>query len=129
MGKRKKGYKRSDLTRKCVQSLRKQGWWADTVERWCGPITRDYLGIADVLALRPGPEVLLVQVTSYGNEWTRVDKLIDGEKEMFEMVAGLLHGGIQIEVWGYKSYNRGVRRIALWNEEGTVGATEVEYYQ
>lgn len=67
-----------------VRWLRASGWFADHAERQTGPVKRDWMGFADVIAFHPDLNAwLLVQVTTashfadrvkkvYRNQWARL---------------------------------------------------------
>lgn len=66
-----------------LRHLRAEGWTAGVVERRVPGVsglnvTQDYLGIADIIALR-GPATTAVQTTSVGNINSRLRKITDDE--------------------------------------------------
>jgi hypothetical protein len=63
-------------TGRTLKLLRRGGWLVEVVERWVpgANIRRDLWGVGDVLAMKVGKPLLLVQVTSDSNVATRVAK-------------------------------------------------------
>lgn len=103
-------------TQRSLDLLRKEGWTAAVVERWNphARIRQDLFGFADLIAMRPGDQPLLVQTTSGGNFAARISKILD------EPLAALaVASGFQIEVHGWRKLKAdkgrwSCRREALW---------------
>ena len=79
-----------------VRYLTERGWSADIVERRTGRISRDWLGIADVVAVHPEHGVLAVQATSASNVASRVKKVTAADA-----LAVLRRCGVAVQVWGW----------------------------
>jgi len=89
-----------------VRKLRDDGWLADIAERKQGPFSKDFLGFADIVALKRltpyvagVPAVLLVQATGWTNVSARVKKISESEEAW-----SCLEAGCTIEVWGWDRY-------------------------
>lgn len=98
----------SSPTQRSLAHLRSHGFIVDIVERQCGPIKKDFLGIIDLIALRPSTqEVLCIQTTSASNASSRVKKL-----QASDMTSALLLMGWEVIVhsWG-KRGPRGGRKL------------------
>ena len=80
-----------------IRRLRAEGWLCDLTERRTGPVTHDWLGAADVVAVHPDHGVLAVQATSRTNVSARVRKLEAAE----EVLQVLRQCGVAIQVWGW----------------------------
>jgi hypothetical protein len=78
--------------------LRADGWTAQVVESWIPRlnIRRDLWGIGDVLAMKPGEPLLLVQCTSAANVSARIAKA-KAEPRLRTWLAC----GQRFEVWGW----------------------------
>ncbi|MCC6425037.1 MAG: hypothetical protein IT447_16300 [Phycisphaerales bacterium] len=65
-------------TSRTLNKLRLTGWTCQTVEQWIPRlnIRRDLWGVGDVLAMREGSAVLLVQCTSGTNISARIAKAV-----------------------------------------------------
>lgn len=85
-------------TARSLAALRAEGYLAAVVERRLprGFITQDLFGVADLIAVRPGSPVLLVQCTSSSNAAARVAKVLASEA-----LPMLLSAGVAVEVWGW----------------------------
>jgi hypothetical protein len=85
-------------TARSVQYQKARGYHAKVVERWnaFAKIQQDLFG-ADVLALKPGEPVLVVQATTGSHHSARREKLEAGV--FVELWKG---AGAQIEVWNWK---------------------------
>jgi hypothetical protein len=79
-----------------VRLLQSQGWVADVAERKIGLFSRDWIGCIDVVAIKPGPEVLLIQCTGWTNVKSRERKVL-ASPEAYACV----EAGCRIEVWGF----------------------------
>jgi hypothetical protein len=98
-------------TARTLQRLRRLGYVADVVERRLPRchITRDFLGIIDVLAVKPGEPVLGVQCTSSSNAAARLAKAL-----AVPALRTFLTAGCAFEVWGWSMRGpRGGRK--LWD--------------
>jgi hypothetical protein len=103
-------------TARTLKLLRRQGYLAETVERWLPGVNvrKDLLGCIDVLALRPGSPILGVQATSHSNVAARVKKAV--------ALPGLqvwLACGCVFQVWGWKLQNGKwqVRQVEVRGED------------
>ena len=81
-----------------LRRLRREGWTPGIVERRIAGrfTTIDYLGIADIIAVRPG-ETIAVQATSYTNVSAHVQKL-----RMSPHLATLEAAGWVVVIWGWR---------------------------
>ena len=88
-------------TGRTLRWLRAEGWTAQVVELWIPRrnIRRDLWGVGDVLAMRPGEPLLLVQATSYANVSGRA------AKAKLERGCGPGMRG-RFEVWGWATVLR-----------------------
>lgn len=86
-------------TAKTLEALRREGYTATVVERWNPHARRrqDLFGFGDILAIKSGVPVLLVQCTTASNHSSRRRKIL-GLPEALEW----LGTGNQIEVWSWK---------------------------
>lgn len=90
-------------TQLALRLLRKEGWLAETVERWVktddgGGFRRDLFKIADILAVNDVQRAtLLIQVTSQANVSTRRKKV--GESRELRV---WLRAGNLFQLWGSK---------------------------
>jgi len=82
-----------------LAKMRADGWLADYAERKMGVISSDWCGFADLVGIRHGPRVLLVQATSWGHVADRVRKILRSEAASR---AALM--GASIVVWGWDPY-------------------------
>lgn len=98
----------SSPTARSLALLRDLGYRAKVVERWnpYAKIRQDLFGV-DILALKPGEPVLVVQATTGANHAARRTKL---EEEGF---TALWEGaGVTIEVWSWSKQGlRGSRKV------------------
>lgn len=83
-----------------VDALRTEGWAADLVERRFGGFAHDYLGFADIIALKGGI-ALAVQATSSVHVKDRYDKIrvLPGTRKW------LTEGGL-LAIWGWHKVKR-----------------------
>jgi hypothetical protein len=98
----------SSPTSRSLAYLRELGYQAKVVEHWnqYAKIRQDLFGV-DILALKPGEPVLVIQATSGSNHAARRTKL-DGEG-----FTALWEGaGAQLEVWS-------------WSKQGPLGNRKV----
>lgn len=89
--------------------MRKQGYYAEVVERWVpgANIRRDFAGFIDVLCIK-GNEIVGVQATSGSNVAARVTKIAEHENVGLIRTAGiriLVHG------WRKRAEKRGGRKV------------------
>lgn len=86
-------------TTKAIGVLEMDGWLAGIVERKAGVISFDLFGFADVVAINPDGDgtTLALQVTSAGDVYRRVEKLLANEN-----VPKCLACGWRVEVWGIR---------------------------
>ena len=95
-------------TARSLELLRELGYTAKVVEHWnqYAKIRHDLFGV-EILALKPGEPVLVVQATTGSNHAARRTKL-DGEG-----FTALWEGaGAQLEVWSWaKQGPRGSRKV------------------
>ena len=86
-------------TQRSLKYLRDEGYTAAVVERWNphARIRQDLFGFADVIAMRPGDQPLLIQITSGSNFSARAAKLAETET-----VAIALASGFDIEIHGWR---------------------------
>ncbi|CAN0586163.1 unnamed protein product, partial [Ectocarpus sp. 12 AP-2014] len=56
-------------TQRSKAALQKEGWTVEVVEKWNPHVRqrKDLFGFADLLAIKPGEQPLLIQVTSGSN--------------------------------------------------------------
>jgi hypothetical protein len=86
-------------TARTLEYLRRSHYLPDVVERWLPRINRrrDFLGFADILAVRPGdPGVLAIQATTRGHVSDRLARA----RSRPELVTWLRSGN-RFEVWGW----------------------------
>ncbi|MDX2253202.1 MAG: hypothetical protein NW202_13030 [Nitrospira sp.] len=94
-------------TARSLQHLRDLGYHARVVERWnpFAKVRQDLFG-GDILALKPGSPVLIVQATTGSNHAARREKL---EAEGF--TALWTGAGARLEIWSWaKQGGRGKRK-------------------
>ncbi len=92
-----------------LERLRAEGYIAERVEQRIPKIniSRDFLGIIDILAVKVGEPILGVQATSGSNVAARVKKALGTPG----LVVWLAVGGV-FEVWGWaKRGPRGKRKV------------------
>jgi hypothetical protein len=97
--------------------LRRCRYVADVVERYLHHARRkrDFLGIADVLAVRRGePGTLAVQATSLAHVRDRLERV----RHRHELAAWLAAGN-RLEIWGWYRHGRAwqVKRVAVRGED------------
>ncbi len=105
-------------TGRTLDRLRRQGFLAETVERWLPRINRrrDLFHLADVLAVHPAEKVfLLVQCTSHGNLASRVRKC----QSRPEAALWLRAGGL-IQCWGWDGARLRTVNLTLEDLAGVV---------
>lgn len=56
-----------------IKHLTERGWYADSVERWCGTSRRDLFNCIDVVAVKGG-KLLALQCTAGGHHYSRLRK-------------------------------------------------------
>ena len=107
-------------TGRTLNKLRLTGWTCQTVEQWIPRlnIRRDLWGVGDVLAMREGSAVLLVQCTSGTNISARIAKAVSEPR-----LRTWLATGQRFEVWGWAKRGRGrkvwaVRKVEVVLEAG-----------
>jgi len=104
-------------TSRTVEALRAEGWTCEVVERWLPRcrIRRDLFHCGDVLAVKPGAGVLMVQATSDDHVAHRIAK----SRALPELRAFLAAGSCRFEVWGWSRRNGKwrVRRVELRGED------------
>lgn len=89
-----------------AQSL---GYTVAIVERWnpFAKVRQDLFGFGDLLCMKQGEPLLLVQTTSTGNMASRIKKI-----EGLEASKVWLSTGNKIEVWGWaKRGDKGKRKV------------------
>jgi len=94
-------------TSRSIKLLKDDGWLPAVVERWNphARIRQDLFGFADILAIQPGKEPLLVQVTSTG--WaSRIKKIV-----ALPLAATALSAGFRIEVHGWRKLKSNKNRM------------------
>ena len=103
-------------TERTLRELRRRGFLAAVVEKWnaFSSVRVDLFGFADVIAVKPGEGVLLVQTTSTGNVSARIRKMLP-----IESVLICLQAGVAVQVWGWAK--RGPRgKVKRWTLSVTV---------
>lgn len=85
-------------TARTLNLLRAEGWTCQVVESWIPRLNvrRDLFGVADVLAMKLGESVLLIQATSTPNVSSRINKA-KAEPRLRTWLAC----GHRFEVWGW----------------------------
>jgi hypothetical protein len=99
-------------TQRTLARLRALGYTAAVVERWNphARVRQDFLGFADVLAVRPGElGVLAVQATTRRNQAARLAKVLT-----VPALEAWLACGNRCEVWGWAKVGARGRR-KLWD--------------
>lgn len=93
-------------TARTLAALRKAGWLAQVVERYCHFSRRriDLFSCIDIVAIRPG-EIMGVQATSASNAAARRTKAAE-EWKLIEW----MQSGAAFEVWGWAKKVRGKSR-------------------
>lgn len=95
-------------TQRSLAHLKTLGYRAKVVEKWnpFARIRQDVFG-ADILALKAGAPILLIQATSGTNVAARIQKLQQlGYADLWHSV------GAELEVWGWaKQGPRGCRKV------------------
>lgn len=98
----------SSPTARSLALLRELGYTAKVVEHWnpYAKIRQDLFGV-DILALKPGEKVLVIQATTGSNHAARRMKLLDaGFIELWTSA------GARLEVWSWgKQGPRGGRKV------------------
>jgi hypothetical protein len=105
----------SSPTARTLGRLRECGYVCEIVERWIPRLNRrkDFLGIGDVLGIRPGLPLLLIQCTSAGNTSSRISKALRSP--------GLriwLRTGCEFRVWGWAGPKLKETPITLADTQG-----------
>lgn len=98
----------SSPTARSLAKLRKEGWVAGVVERYCSFTRRrhDLFGFIDIIAVR-GDEIMAVQATSDSNIAARMKKAV--EQPAFPI---WMRNGRRFEVWGWgKKGAKGKRKL------------------
>ena len=93
--KRKKPFAANNASRKMLES---EGWTVGVVEQRIPHcfITRDFLGMADLIAVSPTRGIMAVQVTGGGNGPARVAKIKAEPRHAIWLAAA---GRIQVHDW------------------------------
>jgi len=86
-------------TARTLQLLRSEGWLPQVVERYLphARVRQDFLGFADVLAIRPGDGILAVQCTTSSHASNRLHKA-----QQLPALRTWLECGFRFEVWGWQ---------------------------
>jgi len=80
-----------------VERLEAMGWVADSVERWCGKIRKDWCGWADIIGFYPPTGAICgFQPTSLSNVSSHIEKVRNWDHLETWLQAG--HGA---QVWGW----------------------------
>jgi hypothetical protein len=89
-------------TERSLKLLRKEGWRVAVVEKWNphAKVRQDLFGFADLLAIRPHNDPVLVQVTSYSNMSSRRAKVLASEAAQDWKGAG------RVELHGWKKVGK-----------------------
>lgn len=120
--KRKKG---KSPTQRTLEVLRAEGWTADVVERWmkmpkhpAGGFRKDFLGLIDIVAVKPGEPVLFVQVTDATSKSSHIAKMNANE----HLPVLRLCGRVQLRCWRKptKTYRRHREDVQEFKDDGTV---------
>lgn len=100
-------------TARTLSLLRKEGWTAQTVEKWIPQTKRrlDLFGFADILCCCPDRGSVLVQCTSVANQANRLAKVIAEPRARTWLLAGRGHHQIWVMGWGRKKLFRGSKAI------------------
>lgn len=108
-------------TARSLAYLRKAGFVAEVVEKWIpgANIRRDFLGIIDILAFRPGSPVMVgVQATSRSNMGARQRKAMESTT-----LIPWVSSGHMFLVWGWdKKGTRWRGTVTRWEMVGGWGA-------
>jgi hypothetical protein len=81
-----------------IREAKKRGWEIDSVERRLTRfVTKDYLGVIDLIALTPDGRTIGIQATSGANHAARVAKV-----KAEPRVARWFRCGHTIEVWSWR---------------------------
>lgn len=103
-----------------VRALRRAGWAAEACETQIpGTLRkRDLFGFADVIAIKPGEAVLLVQATDSTHVANRRTKTCGVPEAKLA-----LDSGVRVEVWGWSKTADEPRVVALERSDfcGTAG--------
>jgi hypothetical protein len=100
-------------TSRTLQLLRREGYLAETVEKWIPRIERrrDLFGFSDVLAVHPAARLfLLVQVTSLGHVADRLKKVQGRSETALWLRAG---GRVEIHGWAQRGDRWTCKRVAV----------------
>jgi len=96
-----------------TEYLTRKGWMvADVETRVTRTIVRDLWGFADLCCVSRTGLVLWLQVTSYSNMASRVQKCLESDD-----AASLLARGHSVGVWGWYPEADRFRRVAIVNNE------------
>ncbi len=105
---RKKG---PSPTQRSLKVLRDADWTVDVVERWirnpkhpAGGFRKDFLGCADLVALKPGERVLFVQTTDASSVAKHIEKLRESEHLAVLIACG------RVEIHGWAKPSKTIRR-------------------
>lgn len=103
----------SSPTARTLDLLRKEGWTAQTVEKWIPQTKRrvDLFGFGDVLAICPERGSVLIQATSVSNQANRLAKVIAEPRARIWLLAGRGHHQIWVMGWGRKKLFRGSKAV------------------
>ncbi len=93
----------SSPTQRSNKHLRDDGWYPETVERWCpwSKRRKDLFGFADILAIKFGMKPLLVQTTTGSNLAARRTKIYGSDLAALALQSGfciVLHGWRKLKV-------------------------------
>lgn len=105
-------------TQRSLKQLRDDGWSACVVERWIQAIKqrKDAFGFGDILAVKIGIGIMLVQSTTAANASARVNKIRETVEAGIWLAAG---GRLVVHGWSKKG-GKGKRK--LWQcAEYTLG--------
>ena len=88
--------KKNFSTQKTIETLTRRGFKAASIERWVyiKRIFQDCFGLYDVLALKPGEGVFLIQSTEPGGMGARRGKMLKDPVLVFCLMCG-----VRVQLW------------------------------
>ncbi len=106
-------------TRRSLAYLRKQGYTVAIVEHWnqFARIRQDLFDFGDLLAIKPGEPILIVQTTTKSNQLARYKKIVSIQEAKTWLLAGgkiVVHGWADVAEEGKrKKWEVSERQVVL----------------
>lgn len=107
--KRRSKASKGSPTSRSMALLEERGYLPDIVERRITrTLTKDWRGIADIIAVKPGERPIAVQTTTAANMAARIHKIAESPD-----LATVLAGGVRVIVHGWRRSGRKATK-GLW---------------